>query len=453
MRLWALSQVGSAPLPDARLNQRAVRMLVQKAARPGDSILHGARTPAEVKGFYRFVENPRVKAEHLWEPIHRGTAKALRGLRCVVVVHDTTALMFPRLGATTGLGTADRPREEALWMHSALALTPKGHPLGLLYSHVWARPVEEFGKGHARKRRPFEEKESVEWVRGLRRAMALRDRVGSRARLIHVFDRAGDVHEVLQEVVDRRQDAVVRCCQRHRRVAEESYATLYEAVAAQPVRRRRKVDVPRKRGQRARRATVEVRSATVTLDPAPIYRNRRPVRINVVWVHEPHPPAGTEPLDWMLLTTLPVGTARQCWRVVELYRLRWRIEEFHLTLKSGCRIEQTQLKTAGRIEVLLALCCAVAVRILQLTLLARTEPHTPCTAVLADEEWKVLWAYTHRRRVAEARDPPTIREAVRMIGRLGGHLGRKSDGMPGVRSLWRGWRDLQLLVEGHRVGR
>jgi len=448
-----MSEVGSAPLPDARLNPRLVSMLMQVARRPGDSILHGARTPAEATGFYRFLENQRVEAEQLWKPIHESTAKALRGMRRVVVVQDSTALMFPRLKSTTGLGTADQEREEALWMHSALALHPKGHPLGLLYNHVWARPIEEFRKGHERKRRPFEEKESSEWVRGLRHVLALREWADSRVRFLHVFDRAGDVHEVLQEIVTENQDAVIRCCQRHRRVSDDAHATLLDAVAAQKACSTRTVAVARKPGRRARQAAVEVRSTTVTLSPAPIYPHRHPLTIQVVWVHEPAPPSGVEPLDWLLLTTLPVDTAKQCWKVVEAYQLRWRIEDLHLTLKSGCNIERTQLKTAGRIEVLLALCCSVAVRILQLTHLARTTPTALCTEVLSEDEWQVLWAYVHRRPVARAHGPPTIREAVRMLGRLGGHLGRKSDGMPGVRSLWRGWRDLQLLVDGYRLVR
>jgi hypothetical protein len=259
------------------------------------------------------------------------------------------------------------------------------------------------------------------------------------------------VHEVLQEVVTEKQDAVIRCCQRHRRVSNDAYATLQDVVAAQKPSFTRTVSVPRKPGQRGREAVVEVRAATVTLDPAPIYRQRKALTIHAVWVYEPSPPAGAVPLDWLLLTTLPVNTAKRCWKVVETYQLRWRIEEFHLALKSGCKVERSQLKTAERIEVLLALCCSVAVRILQLTLLARTEPATLCTEVLSEDEWQVLWAYVQRRPVAQAHGPPTIQEAVRMLGRLGGHLGRKSDGMPGVRSLWRGWRDLQLLVDGYRL--
>jgi len=448
-RLWAVQQLATLRLPDQRLAVRGVRFLVQMALRPADSILQGARTPADAKGCYRFLENTRVSARPHWDAIHDHTAQGLVGLPCAVSVQDTTALMFPTLRATTGLGTADRPREEALWMHSALVLRPDGHPVGLLHNHVWARPLPEFGKGHLRKARPFEDKESFEWVRGMRRTTKLRDRWSPKTRLVHVFDSAGDVHEVLAEVVASGDDAVVRSG-RDRCVAGEQ-GLLRATVAAAPLLHRKRIAVPRKEGQRKRMATLEVRTAPVTITPSSAYPTREALAVRAVWVHEAEPPPGVEGLDWLLVTTLPVDTVKQALRVIELYRLRWRIEEFHLVLKSGCRLEATQLKTAARIETLLALLCAVAVRVLQFTHLARLEPDAPCTVMLGEDEWRVLVAYSEQRAVAVGRAPPSLREAVRLIGRLGGHLGRKGDGMPGVRSLWRGWRDLCLLVEGYRA--
>lgn len=444
-----MQELASLRLPDERLAVRAARFLAQKALRPSDSILQGAESPAAAKGCYRFLENERVNARPLWDAIHDRTAQGLEGLTYAVSVQDTTALMFQGLKATRGLGTADQAREEALWMHSALVLRPDGHPVGLLHNHVWARPLAEFGKGHARKSRPFEDKESFEWVRGIRRTAKLRDRTSPATRLVHVFDSAGDVHEVLAEAVGGGDDAVIRSGRD--RCVEGEPGHLRAALAAAPLLHRYRIEVPRRRGQRKRTATIELRTAAVTIAPSAAYPERGPLRVNAVWVHEPEPPAGVEGLDWLLLTTLAVATVGQALRVVELYKLRWRIEDFHLVLKSGCRIESTQLKTAGRIETLLALLCAVAVRVFQLTRLARVEPDAPCTVMLEDDEWRVLWAHRHRRPVGDAKDPPTLREAVLLIGRLGGHLGRKGDGMPGVRSLWRGWRDLCLLVEGYRV--
>jgi hypothetical protein len=444
--LWAVAMMGRVELPDVRLSRRAVAILAAKAARPGDGIAQGCPDSATVKATYRFLENERVKPEPLWKAIHEHTAKGLQDIRRIVSVQDTVCLMFPGLKCTKGLGTADQAREEAIWMHSALALRPDGHVLGLLHNHVWARPLAEFGKGHQAKKRPFEAKESFEWVRGMRHTAELRDALSPTTSILTVSDSASDVHEVLAEATARPgDDAIIRASQ-DRRVADD-YASVRAQLAAQKPLDRLKIDVPRKQGQAKRRARIEVRAVRVTLLPPQDSHGLAPVSINALWVHEPRPPKGVEALDWLLFTTLPVGTAAERAEVVRLYKLRWRIEEFHLALKSGCHIEKTQLKTAERIQILLPFFSATAARLAQLTYWARTEPKAACTVALSEIEWTVAWQFTHRRPVPRGLATPTIAEAVRMIGRMGGHLGRKGDGMPGVRTLWKGWRDLQLLVD------
>lgn len=440
---------GPAIFPDLRLKMRAVEILSRRTSRPGDSIPQGAGSTAAVKATYRFLENRRVSTELVWDPIHVHTAKNLRGLEWVFVVQDTTALMYPTLAATTGLGTMNTLKEEALLMHSALVLRADGHVVGLLENDVWARPPEEFGKAAERKSRTIEEKESYKWIRANHRTAALRDRYSPHTRFVYIDDREADIHEVLQDILDQGDDAIIR--NRHDRRIDGPHLTLWSMLEARPVIQRCKIEVPRKHGQPKRCAVVEIRSATVTLRPSTTGPKRRPLTLGVVWVHEPHPPAGVEPLDWMLWTTWPVETVDHCIEVLSAYRLRWRIEDFHRTLKEGCQIEKSQLKTAERIKVLLAFCSAVAVRLLQLTHWARTEPTRLCTEVLSEEEWRFLWMHTRHEPVRDGQSPPTIREAVRMIARLGGHLGRKCDGMPGVRSLWKGWRDFQLLLEAHRT--
>lgn len=181
--------------------------------------------------------------------------------------------------------------------------------------------------------------------------------------------------------------------------------------------------------------------------------DREPFTCSLVEAREVNPPPGVEPLYWRLWTTEPATTLDGAIEIVRLYKLRWRVEDFHLTLKSGCRVEALELETADRLSKAILLYSVVAVQIVRLRDQARLEPNAPCTAILSDDAWKALWIHFNKKKLTANVNPPTVHQAVLWIGRLGGHLKRKRDGMPGVRVLWRGWRDLTLLVTGYRLAR
>jgi hypothetical protein len=447
---WARDQLAEGAWPDKRHGDRACQILYDLAARPDCHLSAVSAEPAKAKGAYRLLENSRVTAEHVWTPIFGATGRRLAEGQRVVIVQDTTAVMQSNRGATVGLGTAGRAREEALMMHWALAASPRGHVYGAIHSEVWARPLKEFGKRTSYNRRPFEQKESYKWVACARQLHGRPEL--AKCRLLQLGDRESDVFEVLQALLwDLKDDALIRCSHPERVLTDGRQ--LREVLQEQPVLEQRTLAVPRRGRRKARDASVTIRSAQLTLAPPANNPNKAlvPQPIHVVWVHEPAPPEQAEPLDWMLLTNLPVDTAPQCWEVVNLYKLRWLIEDVHLVLKDGLQIEDTQLKTAQRIEKLLAFCVAVAVLVVQLRQWSRLEPEAPCTVVLSDEQWRVLYLYRENQAYPADRPPPTIREVVRWIGQLGGHLGRKGDGMPGVRTLWQGWCHLEFLVLGYLV--
>ena len=201
---------------------------------------------------------------------------------------------------------------------------------------------------------------------------------------------------------------------------------------------------------------MEVRAIRVQIQPParPKGRQGQPLEYTLVEVWERDPPAGNlqeERAHWRLWTTEPVLTGADAWRIVEIYRRRWLIEEMHLVLKSGCRMEHLQLESVERLKKALSFYLPIAVRILQLKTLARQSPQLPCTEILSATEWQTLWAHIHGQWPTESTAVPTVRQAVLWIARIGGHLNRKSDGMPGVRTLWRGWRDFQLILLGSRL--
>lgn len=450
--IWAAQVASQANFPDERLNTRFQNILATFASKPHDSIPQANGSAGQAKGTYRFLSNPRLEPDDLLQPLVDTTLDSLRGLPTILVVQDTSSLNYSSLEHTTGLGPLnDSPYARGLHLHTTLAVRPDGVVIGLLHQDCWARPVDQ-PLAAERRSLPIEDKESYKWLEGIRAAEAALDNLPApeRPRLIHVMDREGDIHEVLAEIAGSPHGAVIRCAQ-NRKVAGPDYA--HRAVAAAPLLAEITLDLPASRGCQARQARVELRTTTVTITPNPSkYPQRQPVTFNLVEVREIDAPADVaEPIHWLLWTTEPAGTLAEVLALVSIYKLRWRVEDFHLTLKSGCQIEKLALETAARLEKAILLYSAVAIRIVGLRDLARVEPHAPCTAIMSNAAWQALYTHINQCQPTSSTTLPTVQQVVLWIGRLGGHLGRKRDGMPGVRTLWRGWRDLSLLTAGWRA--
>jgi hypothetical protein len=203
-----------------------------------------------------------------------------------------------------------------------------------------------------------------------------------------------------------------------------------------------------------RSVTLALRVTTLTITPNKRkYPQRQPVTWTLLDAREINAAEGVEALHWRLWTKETVATVEDCQTVLLYYRFRWRIEEFHLTLKSGCQVEKLELETATRLIKAATLYSAVAIRIVAIRDLVRVTPDAPCTVILTEDEWQSLYVRFSKKKLSAATPPPTLEQAVKWIGRLGGHMGRKRDGMPGVRTLWRGLRDLSLLATGFHAGR
>jgi hypothetical protein len=450
--LWAAEQFGRAELGDKRLTARLVVVGAALGERPADSVPQASGSWAATKGAYRLIENKRVRKEPIFQSVSEATAGRCAGRRVVYSVQDTTDLTFPTAReAAAQMGYVNDSDIGAMHLHSALALDEDGVALGLLDAQIWARDPAERGKKRQRHERPIEEKESAKWLRGIaavQQAINGAAPAGRRPRVIHIFDREGDIHRVFEDIAKAGDGAVIRAMQ-DRRVAggDNGVERAYERLRAQAPLGRSTVAVPRKGVRAGRSATIALRSCQVTLAPGQA-RNRRnpPVSLWLVEALEENPPAGGEPLHWRLWTTEPAGSLCEAAQVLAIYALRWKIEDYHLALKCGCAVEELRMHTAERIAKTIAIYAPIAARLVELRDRARATPEAPCTDVLADQEWRVLWTMIQKEPPAPDTPVPTIRQAVLWIGRLGGHLGRKGDGMPGVKTLWRGLRDLQLLV-------
>ena len=358
----------------------------------------------------------------------------------VLLVQDTTSLDFSAHKATVGLGMLDTPYTQGLFVHTTLAVSTEGLPLGVMAQQTWRRPLEERGKAAKRHETPFEDKESYKWVEGLPLVMTGKPQVKG----ITVCDREAPIYDFLDKLTTAEQDFIIRGASGRSFTAQG--LDIFKAIAFQDVAAELTIQLKRRPERDARPATVQLRLGTLTLRrPSRSKALHETLSVSVVEVIEPNPPDGEEAVHWLLLTSLPVETVAAAQQIITFYTYRWLIERFHYTLKSGCKLEDSQLRSADRLERLLAVYSGVAWKRLWLTYKARLTPDEPASSILRPHEWQALVAFITQSRIP-ATTPPTIRQAIRWIGQLGGFLGRKGDGEPGVKALWRGWARLQDIA-------
>jgi Transposase DNA-binding/Transposase Tn5 dimerisation domain len=451
--LWASHVAGQANFPDERLNARFGLVLGVLADRPLDAFPQATGSPGQAKALYRLLANQRLDCADFLQPLADTTVDACAGLHTVLAIQDTSAINYAALEKTKGLGKINDTAALGLHLHTTLAVDTAGGLRGLVHQTCWSRCPAAAPKHGNHKRRPIDDKESYKWLEGIDAAEAAFDALpaAQRPRLVHIFDREGDIHEVLQRIHGPWHGGIIRAAQNRSVAGDVNHA--FDAIAGAPLLGTQVIDVPAKPGVKQRKAKLELRALPLTITPCAQYPQRQPVTWTLVEARETTPPAGVPALHWLLWTTEPAGTVAQIRDVLRCYKLRWLIEDFHLTLKSGCRIEALRLRSAERLRKAITLYSGVATRIVALRDLARRHPHAPCDSLLTTDQWHALYCYFKGQRPPAAMQPLSIRQAVLWIGRLGGHLNRKGDGMPGVRTLWRGWRDLTILVAGYCAGK
>ena len=456
---WAEEEFGGCKLPDARLQGRLYSMARDFYARPTANITGACASRAKVKAAYRFLDHEMTTMDTLLKPHYRATEARLKQENIVLAVQDTTSLNYTAHAATEGMGpigsTAAGP--QGLHLHSTLAFSTAGTPLGFLDTQCWVRDPDDFaswanprpslptpiGKKARRHTAPIEEKESFKWLKSYRAVAEVQARCPNTT-LVSVGDREADIYELFDEARKSGNGPKLLVRAKNNRKLQDEQARLWETMLAREVDGILVLGVPRQGSRAAREARMEIRYAAVNLAPTK-KSGCEPVPVWAVLAQEQDAPEGVTPLEWMLLTTMPVTNFDGAIEKPKWYALRWGIEVFHRTLKSGCRIEQRQLGNADRIEACLAIDMVVAWRIYYLNKLGRETPQSPCTVYFEEAEWKALMVFTTKNPVPPAQ-PPTMREAIRRVAGLGGFLGRKSDGEPGTQTLWIGLQRLDDIV-------
>ena len=445
---WATAEFGEAELCDRRRTRRLVRLAAALADSPGGTLPGVLPAGAELKAAYRLLAGPEVTRERILQPHLARVRRECARPGEYLLIEDSTSLDFSAHYAAADLGWIGDGGGRGLNLHTTLALrveswadeAPAVTALGLFAQQVWTRHHPPRNHVERKAERLRRARESERWLASLAEA----GRPPRGARWTCVADREADIYESFQRCRAAGVGFLIRACQ-PRALAGES-GSLFTAAAALPRRGGLVVELRARPGIPARRAEVELRSGALTLrGPYRPGGRQADWTVNVVEAREVRAPPGVEPIHWVLFTSWEVPDEAAARRVVRTYAQRWLIEEYHKALKTGVGIERSQLSTRARLEALLGVLALVAVRLLNLKLLATARPEEAVMEELLGAEVLTVLAAKHGTPAGGW----TNRTVLVGIARLGGYRARKGDGPPGWQTIWRGWQRLVLMVQGY----
>jgi hypothetical protein len=458
---WVAEELGKCEFPDLRLGRRLEQLVGQFAAGLGESIPMACQDWAATKAAYRFFSNDRVnKALILRGHFEATRARFASTSGPILVLQDTTEFTFRReehsaIGCTGTIqaGHSSRPRLHTvcgILMHGSLVTTPEGLPLGLSAIKFWTR--KKFKGTNALKRLvnptrvPIEEKESYRWIQSLRASCEL---LGDPSRLVHIGDRESDIYELFCAAQESGSHFLVRTCVD--RLAQDGTVTVSKIMEEVRVKGLHRIEVPASRGQPSS-AVLELRYRRIRILP-PIGKQRRypAMVLTVLHAKERGTPQGRPPIEWKLLTDLPIRNRQEAIEKLRWYARRWQVETYHKVLKSGCGAESLRHQTAERLTNAIAVFCILAWRILWMTTLNREQPNAPASHAFTKLELRIL----DQLVPAGASQPAKaiVSTYLLKLARLGGYLARARDGPPGNTVIWRGLSRLSDIELGASLGR
>jgi hypothetical protein len=465
---WIAEEMKDADFHDQRLNWRLKLILSDLAQHPTASIPAACGGYAETAAAYRFFDNDKVDFHGVFQPHQTGTRARIAAQPVVLLVPDTTEVDLTRPEQQVrGAGPLDGGSRRGVFLHLMHTFTPDGTPLGTLQALPWARdddaPTNATKTRGDRAAEPIEEKESYRWLLSMQQARAEAARCPG-THFVSVADSESDIYDVIAEGMEspRTADWILRSCQ-DRALVDDLWEDragldyLREEVLATPVLDRRTITVRgrtakvacedrnRRQPRKTRQAVVEVRAVRVTLRaPERTAGQLADATVHAVLITEMNPPADDVPVEWLLLTSLPIDTVDQVRLVVQYYSNRWMIEVFFRVLKSGCRVEDRRFEAMDRLLPCLAVYLIVAWRVLYLCRLGRSCPEISCEAVFEPAEWKSVYVVVRREEPPPV--APKLQEMIRLVAQLGGYVNRKRDDEPGPQTLWLGLQRLHDIT-------
>jgi hypothetical protein len=462
-RAWIEQELEGSEFRDVRLHKRFGTLLEQLWKGMGQTLPLACQDWANTKAAYRFMDNDRVSEQDILSGHFKATAQRFSSTDGpILVLQDTTTFSYERehpeligYAGSTITSAQRRGREKpspqcGILMHSSLVVTAQGLPLGLAAIKFWSR--KEFKDTASRRskvnftRIPIEKKESFRWIENLRQSTT---RLGDADRCVHIGDRESDIFELFDAASELGTHFLVRTCTN--RLAGDGGHTVADEMSEVRVKGLHRIEFRDGKG-RPQQALLEIRYRRLTVWP-PVAKQRHypALRLTVIHATERGEPTGRKRVEWKLLTDLPVNSRVDAIEKIDWYAMRWKIETFHKNLKSGCKAEESQLRTASRLTNLIAIFCILAWRVFWLTEINRSAPEASPEAALTATEVTLLDQLV--KDTARAAQAPALSRYLIKLAQLGGYLARVNDPPPGNKVIWRGMHRLAEIQIGYWLGR
>jgi IS4 transposase len=458
---WIENEYGSINLGDKRLNARAKLLLKQLSHKPMESIPASCKGWGETKAAYRFFDHKAVSAKRIIKPHRIETLNRIKQHPIVLLIQDTTTLNYSGQTQRDDIGPLQQDNVRGLFLHPTFAITPNRECLGIIDYEQWAREKLAHQTRKERsiwnRQRPIKDKESYRWVRGYKKSKKLAEKLPD-TQFVYIADREGDIYDLYEEAEKEfnqsSADWIIRATH-DRAIFDENSATkrnkMKKMTKESPSIGVVKFTVGSSKKRKKREVTQHIFTKEVMLYP-PREKAKKggvPIKITVVIATEQNPPVGEEAIEWVLLTSMPVGNLEAALQIIEWYLCRWQIEIFFKILKSGCKIEKLQLNNKQRFDPCLALYLIITWRILFLTMLGRASPNLNSECVFDPIEWQTVYIMLHKKKPPIR--PPNLNAMLKMIAQLGGFLGRKSDGDPGPGVMWKGLTNMYEHIKARQI--
>jgi hypothetical protein len=447
---WVMKTFGAVECGDPRRTDRLIKVAKALASNPSASLPCALETWGETLGAYRLLANPAISFEQIVSPHWSQTYHEATQSSRTLLLADITEMDYSTHKAVKGLAPIGNSREDlGFSLHTVLAMNPQTKQLlGCLTQEPFLRKLapERETKAERRKR----ERESQVWARSVQHI----GRVPQNCQWIYVADSGSDIYTFWQTCEDLGYDFALRVAQdRVIEIAAEDALEdcdekyLKTLARALPATAARFLSVPAHEHQPKREVFLQMSFQKVHIQP-PVHGDCLHKTDLVAWVirvWETHPPQGQEPLEWILLTTVPILCPADAWEVVQWYRWRWILEDFHKALKTGCRMEQRFLQRVEALCKLVAILTPIALRLLLIRQAAQQTQDIPAAQVVSQEVIGVVIHLDPRHR-----EIVTAKQLWHAIARLGGYLDRTCDGPPGWQTLWKGWMRVMHTLQGVR---